>query len=341
MSYRRIVVTIIIIVLLLLIWQAIDVLLLAFAGVLVAVFLRGIAHFISRFTGLSGGWSLAITILLILTIAGLGIWYLAPRIATQVDNLTESLPQAVNRLEEKIRDYGWGQRVLDGAPAPEQMLTNRPGTISRITGMVSTTFGYVADIVIILFIGLYLAINPKIYLTGIKHLVPPDKRARAAEVMEEIGHALRWWLVGQFVSMLIIGVLTGVGLWLIGVPLALTLGVLAGLLEFIPNVGPLLAFIPAILLALLDSPTTALYVAALYLVIQSAESYLVYPLVQKKVVEVPPALTIFSVVLMGVLLGGMGVVLATPLLVVVLVVVRMLYVRDTLDDTGVPDGMKK
>lgn len=340
MRLKRVLAVILIILLLLLVWYAIDVLLLAFAGILVAVFLRGIAGFVSRYTGLSGGWSLAITILLILIIVGLGIWYFAPKISSQVDNLMESLPQSVSRVEDRIRDYGWGRRLLDQAPAPEQIFTGRQDTLSRITGMVSTTFGAIADAVIILFIGLYLAINPKIYLAGIRHLVPPDKRARAAEVIEEIGHALRWWLIGQFISMLIIGVLTGLGLWLIGVPLALTLGVLAGLLEFIPNVGPILSFIPAILLALLVSPTTALYVVGLYIAIQAAESYLVYPLVQKKVVEVPPALTIFSVVLMGVLVGGIGVLLATPLLVVVLVMVRMLYVRDTLGDKGVPDGMK-
>lgn len=341
MRIKRILAIILIILLLLLVWYAIDVLLLAFAGILVAVFLRGIAGFVSRYTGLSGGWSLAVTVLLLLAVIGLGVWYLSPKISDQVDNMTESLPQAVNRLEERVRDYKWGQWLLEQAPAPAEIIPSRQDTLSRITGIFSTTFGALADAVIILFIGLYLAINPKLYLAGLKHLVPPDKRARAAEVIEEIGYALRWWLVGQLVSMVVVGVLTGLGLWLIGVPLALSLGILAGLLEFIPQIGPLISFIPAALLALLDSPATALYVVGLYFGVQATESYLVLPLVQKKVVSLPPAITIFSIVLMGVLVGGIGVLLATPLAVVILVTVRMLYVRDTLGDTGVPDGMEK
>lgn len=339
MPYKRILFTICVLLLLLFAWYAIDVLLLGFAGILVAVFLRGTANFISRYTNLSVGWSLAITILSLLIIIGLAIWYFTPQVARQVDALTERLPQAVNALEANIKDYRWGQRVLEQLPPPDQLMPKRENTLSRMTGIVSTTFGYLVEVVIVLFVGLYLAINPKTYLSGIKYLVPPDKRERAAEVFAEIGHALRWWLVGQFASMLIIGVLTWLGLWLLGVPLSLTFGILAGLLEFIPRIGPLLSFVPAALLALIDNPTTALYVAGLYLGIQIMESYLIIPLVQKKAVELPPALTLLAVVLMGILVGGIGIMLATPLTVVVIVLVKMLYVRDTLDDKTVADGI--
>ena len=341
MRNNRILQTIAVIVLLLLVWYAVNVLLLAFAGILLAVLLRGIASLISDYTRLPIGWSLAVTILLIVTVIGLGIWYLAPKIAGQADNIMESLPRSVNNIEEKIRQYSWGRRLLEQMPAPEKMLSDRQDTLSRITGAFSTTFGILTDVIIVLFIGLYLAVNPKTYLSGIKHLFPLDKRKRAAEVLEEIGRALRWWITGQLIIMLAVGTLTFLGLWLIGLPFSLALAFLAGLFEFIPFLGPILAFIPIILLALLDSPTTALYATGIYLLVQQAESYLITPLVQKKAVELPPALTVFSVVLMGVLTGSLGVLLATPLMVVVLVTVRMVYVRDILGDETVEDGIKE
>jgi predicted PurR-regulated permease PerM len=135
------------------------------------------------------------------------------------------------------------------------------------------------------------------------------------------------------VSMLIVGVVTTLGLWLIGVPLALALGLLAALAEFVPNLGPLLAFAPAILLALTESTTQALAVLLLYLGVQGFESYVLTPLVEKRAVALPPALTILSQVLLGVLAGGMGLALATPLAAASLVLVQRFYVEDTLGDS--------
>lgn len=131
--------------------------------------------------------------------------------------------------------------------------------------------------------------------------------------------------------MILIGSLTTAGLWLLDVPLALTFGVLSALFTFIPNIGPPLAILPAILLALTLSPTRALYVLLLYLVIQTVESYLLTPLLQQRVVSLPPALTISAQILMAVLLGGLGLALATPLTAVSLVLVKMLYVEDVLN----------
>ena len=141
--------------------------------------------------------------------------------------------------------------------------------------------------------------------------------------------------------MIIIGVLTAVGLWLLGVPLALTLGLLAALLTFIPNIGPILAVVPAALLALLQSPTRALYVVLLYLGIQTVESYLLTPLMQKRTVSLPPALTIFAQVLMGILVGRIGLVLATPLTAALFVLVKMLYVEDILGDSIETDNIER
>jgi predicted PurR-regulated permease PerM len=189
-------------------------------------------------------------------------------------------------------------------------------------------------LVIVLFIGVYAAVEPSIYRRGFLVLIPPQHRDRTGKVISEVVDTLRWWLIGKFISMTIIGVLTTVGLWIMGIPLALALGIIAAIFTFIPNIGPLLSAIPAVLLGLIDSPQQALYIAALYVGIQTVESYMITPLIQRKTVSLPPALTLSAQVLLGVIFGGLGVALATPMTAAALVLSRMLYV----DDTGVFKG---
>ena len=147
-----------------------------------------------------------------------------------------------------------------------------------------------------------------------------------------IGETLRWWLIGKVGSMIFIGILTWIGLSIIGVPLALTLGLIAGLLSFIPNFGPIISALPAILLAFIDSPITAVYVLILYVGVQLVESNLVTPIIERETVELPPALTIIFQLALSVMIGGLGLVLATPLLAVIMVLVQMVYIQDVLGD---------
>jgi predicted PurR-regulated permease PerM len=138
---------------------------------------------------------------------------------------------------------------------------------------------------------------------------------------------LRRWLLGRFLLMISNGIITSVGLWIMGIPLALTLGIIAGLLNFIPNLGPIIASIPAILIALLQSPADALKVAIFYLAVQAVDGYLFTPLVQKWTVSLPPAITILSQVLLGILTGTLGVLLATPLAATAVVVIKVTYLH--------------
>ncbi|MEW6296615.1 MAG: AI-2E family transporter [Thermodesulfobacteriota bacterium] len=285
-----------------LVWAVGHVLLL-FAGVLLAVALHSLSAWVREYTSLSDGWALTVVVAGLLLCMGLGTWLLAPRLADQFDQLTQQLPRSALQVKQYLAQYSWGQWLLAQTPQPRQLLTDGTGLVAQATGLFSSLFGVVAGVLLVLFTGLFLAAEPQLYTDGLLRLVPLRKRQRPHEVMQRMGHALRWWLVGQVCSMAIVSILTILGLWLLNMQLVLTLGLLAGLFEFIPKVGPILAAVPAILLAVLQSPTHALYVLLLYVGIQTAESYFIYPLIQEHAVSLPPALVIAALVLLGVLAG--------------------------------------
>lgn len=311
---------------------AIDVLLLAFAGVLFAILLRGLSDFLSTHTGMGEKWSLAATVLLLMVLVTVGAWLLIPSIAEQTDELRQTLPKSVELLEGQVKRYEWGRWMLEKAPESAELIPRRLDLFRRITGVVSGTLGAIGIVVVIFFTGLFFAIQPRLYTEGIVKLVMIRKRARAREVIGQIGAELQWWLIAKLTAMLFVGGLTWLGLWLLGIGMPLTLAVLAALLTFIPNLGPIIAAVPAVLIALLDGPATAVWVVVLYIAIQTIESYLLTPLLQQQAVSLPPALTITTQLVMAVFVGAIGLALATPLTVMVLVLVRSLYVQDTLGD---------
>ncbi len=240
-------------------WVA-EVLLLAFAGILLALLLRGIADWLAARAPVSPGLALAAVVVSLVALVGVGGRLLADELASQFDQLVAQVPQAWAAVREQIAQYAWGRSLLARLPAAESLASS--GTLARATGLLSTTLGttigLVANLVIVVFVALYVAADPGVYTRGVVRLVPRAGRDRAREVLGVLGHTLRRWLVGKLLAMVVIGVFTGGGLWLIGVPLALMLGVLAGLLNFVPYLGPVLAFLPAALLALTTSPVTAL-----------------------------------------------------------------------------------
>jgi predicted PurR-regulated permease PerM len=187
-------------------------------------------------------------------------------------------------------------------------------------------------LVIVIFTGLYLAAYPQPYIRGMLRMFPLPRRHRIGEVLYACGYTLRWWLFGQLLAMAVVGVLMGVGLAIIGVPLAFALGVLAGLFEFIPTIGPMLGLLPALLLALTEDATMALWVLGLYSVVQTFEAYLLTPLVQQRVVHLPPVVTIITQVFFAWTVGPIGLLIAVPLVAVLMVVIQMLYVEDFLGD---------
>lgn len=319
-----------------LLYYLVDILLLIFSAVLIAIFLRGLAVPLAERTGIGEGWSVlgVSTILILVLVASIAL--LTPSVAEQIQVLRVELPASARQAGDYISQFGWGQAIIRHLPDTAEIM-NKIDTgqlISGVGGVFSSTVGALGNFFIVILLSIYIAAEPRLYSHGFLRLFPIGTRPRVREVLDTTGETLGWWLIGKIASMVFIGILTWIGLSIIGVPLALTLGLIAGVLSFIPNFGPILSAIPAILLAFIHSPITALYVLGLYVGVQIIESNLVTPFIERKTVELPPALTIIFQLIFGVTLGALGLILATPLLAVMMIVVQMVYVRDVLGDHG-------
>ena len=317
-----------------------QVLLVIFAGILLAVLLNGARNRLAEWLPISRNVALLAVMLLMVLVIGSAGYFLAPSVAKQIDPLINTLPNSLERLLAYLEQYEWTKELMGSIPAPSEIIGNVSGVLMQARFIFSGALGAVANFVIILFVGIYLAAQPQVYIDGFLAMVPKRHRPRGREVFDELGLTLELWLFGKLLSMTVVGVTAAIGLLLLDVPLAITLGVIAGLLDFIPYLGPVLAGVPAILMAFSESPTTALYVFFLFVGIQTAESYLLSPLVERKTVALPPALTIGMQVLFAVPFGLMGVALASPMTAVLFVVIAMLYVQDVLDDPVETPGEK-
>jgi predicted PurR-regulated permease PerM len=329
----------VVVVLLLAAWRGRSVLLLAFAGILLGVLLCGLTGLLRRRTGWRHGAALGVVVALLLALVAGTCWLAAPSISRQVDQLAETLPQAFGDLRGWLGQTRWGQWLLARTPDLGEGLAGggagggvEGDVFTRLTGIASAALAALSGLVIVLFLGIYLAAEPGLYTGGLVRLVPQAHRGRAREVLATLYDTLKWWLVARFSSMAVIGVLTWIGLAALGIPLAFVLAVLAAVLTFVPYVGPVLSAVPPALLALSEGPTKALWVLVLFLAIQIVESYLVTPLIERKAVRLPPALTIAAQVLITLLAGPLGLLLASPLVAVGMVLVQTLYVEDALGD---------
>jgi len=322
-----------IIVLLVLLWYAIDVFLLLFIGIFVAVLLRAPADWLAARTGWSEGLTLGLVVFVLVALLAGGGFLFGRTVVDQSWQLTQQLPKVIDKAQERLRRTEYGKQVVEATEAPPpEASAQMVGKGLRLAGSTFAAFG---SFVVVLFLGIFLAWQPQAYAEGFARLFPQRRRKRVREVLEAIGHVLKRWLVGQMVLMTIVGTLTGIGLALLGVPFALPLALFAGLSEFVPYVGPIVAAIPAVLVGFAEGPQLALWVAGLYLAIQSIESYVLTPLIQHRAVFLPPALLLLSQVVLGVTAGPLGVIVATPLAAAGLVAVNKLYVEDVLGDKSV------
>lgn len=308
----------------LLVWKVHDVLLLLFAAILVATVLRAAGAGVRKLLPIGEMAGLAIGTLLIVGFLAAVFALFGQQASGQFSELADSLPRAWSMLEDRIGSDRLSDMVDEFSPGA-----------STVAGMAQTIFGYVttalSGLLLAVLGGLYLAVNPRIYRDGALKLLPAGARGRVGEAADASAQSLRAWLVGQLMAMTAVGVLTFLALTLIGVPMALALGLIAALLDFVPLIGPIVAAIPGVLIALTVGVESALLAAGAYLAIQQFEGNVMAPLVMRKAVDIPPAVTLFSLFLLGGIFGPMGILIGGPLTVVVFVMVRKLWVEEALD----------
>ncbi len=312
----------------LLLWQAFVLVLLVFAGILLAILLDGVSDPIARRLPVSR--TPLVVAMMLLIAAGLlgGLVLTGPELVAQGGQLRDSVLEAAQSVQRWAMSF---EAVEESSFQPSDLLPSIEGALGGAVKVIGATFGGLGYLVLIAFLGLYLAVSPAVYTDAAIRLIPVGRRPRMREVLLEIAETLRYWLLGTSAVMLLLGGITYVGLQLIGVPLALLLAVVSGLAAFVPIIGPMLAGALMVLVALSESWQLALWAGGFYVLLQTLESYLLTPLIQERAIDLPPAAVIAAQVLMGLLFGLLGVILATPLAAVAAVLIRRLYVEDLLE----------
>ena len=338
----------------LLLWQTRTLILTVFLGVLFALAVSSGADRLQRYRIPRGVAAPLLVLGFVGILAGFGTW-IGPTVRTQTRELKTKLPEALDKLDTWVRSRGGGIIAtivgLDEEPPPaagrvappdtvavvptppgvtkkqptvrDRMLTQLGGVSRFFVPFVTHTLAVAAGIVLVLFLSIYLAIDPSLYRRGLLRLVPESSRPRAEETLTAIAITLRKWLVTQLIAMFVIGIVTTFVLLALRVRAAVPLGILAGLLEFVPTLGPILSALPAIAMGFVDSPEKALAVTVAYIGIQFLENHLLIPLLMKEGIDIPPALTIVMQALMALVFGFLGILVAVPLLATILISVKV------------------
>ena len=343
-------------------WTVREIVLTAFLGVLFGLAVGAGADALARLRIPRGLGAPLVVVAFLGALFGVGA-ALAPTVRTQIVELRTRVPEAVDRIEVWVNArpgvaglFLGGHEVAaspPGAPTPanarreqgaapagagtvptlrERITEQLSGTARYLFPFLSSTLTVAAGLFLILVLAIYVGADPALYHVGLMHLFPHGSRARASVVLTRVATVLRKWLVTQLVAMVVIGVVSTLTLLVLGVKAAVALGVIAGLLEFVPTVGPILAAVPAIAMGFLDSPEKALTVGLAYLVIQQLEGHVLIPMLMKEGMDLPPALTIVAQAVMALLFGFLGLMVSVPLLAVVIVPIKMLYVEGVVGD---------
>ena len=312
-------------------WTLSELLILVFGSILFAVVLRAIAEPIRRTTSIGERWALLVAGLGIIVVLGIVSYLFGSKISGQLVTIAERLPNAADSLTKQMPFLTIPELLRDTSIGSLLMSAFSWGT---------TIFGALFSLVVMIVAGVYIAISPLVYVRGFVRLFPSGTREQISATLNDAGHALRRWLGAQLIAMIIVGTLIGLGLAVVGVPSALTLGLIAGVAEFVPIIGPVIGAIPALLLASTESFDTVLWTLAVFVVVQQLESNLIMPIVAGRAVELPPAVGLFAVVALGILFGPLGLVLGYPLAIVIDVAVKRLYLSGVLKEPVHPKGEK-
>jgi predicted PurR-regulated permease PerM len=319
---RRTLIVVAIIAVAAMLWALSDILLIIFGAALTAVVLRVLMRPLLRL-GLREEWSLFVVVAALTSAIALFGWMFGSAIWDQSQNLAKQLPEATQNLAKTLYIPSISD-VLKGSSIGN--------LVFQIVTWGTTLFGMVASIVLIAIGGIYFAATPEVYKAGAIKLLPKQWQTRVSAMMNDAGHALGCWLNAQIIAMVLVGTLTGVGMWLVGVPSPIVLGLIAGLTEFIPIVGPLVGAIPAVILASASGWELMLWAIGVAITVQQIENNLIMPYIVGRVVDLSPAVGLFAVVAIGVVFGPLGVILAYPLAIVIDLAIRRLYVKETLGE---------
>jgi predicted PurR-regulated permease PerM len=308
-------------------------LLLFFAAILAAMALDSLADPLQRWLHLPRWLALLLGMTLVVAALGLIVLFSGRQLVEQAANLADRAPAALERLEELLLSFPLSRQLLNGEPQEASRWFPMVGTAWRsLLGTFTSSLSALGTSAVLVVMAFFLALDPRTYLDAFVRVIPPERRPRVEQILANMGSALRWWLVGRLIAMAAVAVLTFLSLTLLGVPAALLLSLLAGILTFIPYVGPILAAVPALLVALSQDPTLALWVPLIYSVIQGIENNLLTPLIQARTADIPPAYAIAAQFVIGVPFGLLGLALATPLLIVIVILVQMAYIEDVLGE---------
>lgn len=323
--WRAVGITALTIILLWLLRDTVQVFLLILTAALVAIFFQRFAGIIQCKTHWKKGWALTASILTTFLLLVLMFWFIGAEVQSQVTELSDTLPASIKQARTKLEQTPIGARILKstGGGGGQSMQKLAPAAQRFFT----SSFGVLGDLFAILFLGIFFTISPKIYVDGFVRLMPLKARPETRHVLEETGTTLGHWLKGQLIAMLVVALLTWIGLAALGVPMAIALALIAGLFNFVPNLGPLVAMVPAVLVSMMQGGNTVWWVVGLYLLVQALESNIITPYIQNKMIEIPPALILMGQLVIGSLLGVMGIILATPIVAILMVVVRELYIK--------------
>ena len=302
-------------------------LMLVFAALVLAAIFDVMTRGMCRLTGMSRGLALALSVLLLVAVFA-GVFALfGTQLAREFDTIRESIPPALAQIQGLLQQVGLGEQART---LLDQGGSDLSGMAAQAGGYVLTAGNSLANFVLVFVGAIFIASDPAVYRRGLLLLMPQRAEVTAAAALDDASRGLRGWMVGQAVSSLVVAAFTWGGLALLGVPASGGLGLIAGLLDVIPMIGPIIAGVPAVLLAFTVSPATALWTVGLFLLIQQLQGNFLQPMIQKQAVDVPPAVLLFAVVAAGTLFGFIGVLLAAPLTVVVYVLVQRIYVRTLL-----------
>ncbi|MFT3965631.1 MAG: AI-2E family transporter [Sphingobium sp.] len=309
---------------------------LVFAAIVLAVMLRAIAGHLTRLR-LPDGLAVAVSVIALVGGVAAFMWMFGGLVAGQFSELRAQLPAAADAAQAQLDRWGFHYDIDNLTRTLSGQVSN---IFSRASGFVLAAGGVIADIVVVLAGGIFFAAQPGYYRDGALRLVPKAGDPLAARILDDCSLGLQQWLAGQLLSSACVVVLMTAGLLLLGVPSALALAIIAGVMDFIPFIGPVIAAIPAILIAFSVSPATALWTVILFLIVQQIQGNVLQPMVQKKSVDLPPVVLLFAVIAMGILFGPPGILLAAPLTVVVYILVQHLYIGHVLGREPKRPGQK-